>query len=51
MVQDETISSYDGVGKLKTLNYEFPNLQMKASVCIFEAMSDEYANFDENSNC
>lgn len=50
-VQDGDITSYNGEKEINKLNDEFPDLDTKASVCIIEAMTNEYANFDENSNC
>jgi len=50
-VQDGELTVRAGEDAIATLNNEFENLNTKASVCIIEAMTDEYANFDENSNC
>lgn len=50
-VQTEAIKPSAGEDAIDTLNERYPNVSNKASICIIEAMRDEYANFDENSNC
>lgn len=50
-VQDKEISKSAGESAVSDLNDEFSNVSSKASTCIIEAMTDEYANFDENSTC
>ena len=50
-VQDKEMRESTAISEIEKLNDEFPNLNSKASVCIIEAMTNEYANFDENSTC
>lgn len=50
-VQTEELSQREGEIAINKLNSNSPDVDSKASVCILEAMTDEYANFDENSNC
>ena len=50
-VQDKELSQSNGESEISNLNDEFYFLHTKASTCIIEAMTDEYANFDENSSC
>ncbi len=50
-VQNKEFSKGKGEDAVGELNDKFPLLNTKASTCIIEAMTDEYVNFDENSNC
>lgn len=49
--QNGEFAGYAAESEINKLNQEFPNLYSKASPCIIEAMTNEYANFDENSSC
>lgn len=50
-VQTGELSSGKAEDEIDSLNSDFHFLDTKASICIVEAMTNEYANFDENSNC
>lgn len=50
-VQDGELAGNTAESEINNLNSEFPNVYSKASPCIIEAMTNEYANFDENSTC
>lgn len=50
-VQTSAITQRVAEDAIQSLNNEFDFLNSKASVCIIEAMTDEYVNFDENSTC
>ena len=50
-VQDGELTGSKAEDEIESLNSDFHFLDTKASICIIKAMSNEYANFDENSNC